>query len=98
MFGISLCNCYLLILIVLLFTEPYPEHIKKEMASKPIPNPRSDQFTGEGDMLKETRELLDEFYAPYNRKLRDVLGDDRFLWSSDEWEEIQFIIRLFIEK
>jgi hypothetical protein len=28
------------------------------------------------------RELLDEFFAPFNRQLARELGDDRFLWRT----------------
>ena len=32
-------------------------------------------------MMNETRQLLDNFFRPYNRLLADVLHDDRFLWN-----------------
>ncbi|KAH9496541.1 Carbohydrate sulfotransferase 15 [Bulinus truncatus] len=31
-------------------------------------------------MLPDSRRLLSEFYEPYNRKLAQLLGDDRFTW------------------
>ena len=31
-------------------------------------------------MLTETRQILEDFYKPYNEKLAMVLDDDRFLW------------------
>ena len=31
-------------------------------------------------MLPETQDLLKTFYQPYNKKLANLLGDDRFLW------------------
>lgn len=33
-------------------------------------------------MLPRARELLDEFFAPFNRQLARELGDDRFLWRT----------------
>lgn len=33
-------------------------------------------------MREDTRKLLDEFFAPYNQMLANLLGDDKFLWSS----------------
>ncbi len=35
-------------------------------------------------MRKDTRELLDKFFAPYNRMLADLVGDDKFLWKSPD--------------
>ena len=32
-------------------------------------------------MMNETREILDDFFRPYNRLLADLLHDDRFLWN-----------------
>jgi hypothetical protein len=33
-------------------------------------------------MLPETRALLEEFYAPFNQKLAQLMGDDeRYLWK-----------------
>ena len=34
-----------------------------------------------GYVLPETRAVLDRFFEPYNRRLADFLGDDRFLWK-----------------
>lgn len=31
-------------------------------------------------MLPETRQLLEDFYAPYNKRLAALLQDDRYLW------------------
>ena len=31
-------------------------------------------------MLPETKKLLDEFYAPYNQQLAELMNDDRFLF------------------
>ena len=42
-------------------------------------------------MLPEARRLLEQFYAPYNQQLADILGDDAFLWGAarvDEEEEL----------
>ncbi len=32
-------------------------------------------------MREDTRILMDEFFAPYNRMLAHLIGDDKFLWS-----------------
>ena len=35
-------------------------------------------------MLPEARALVDQFYAPYNSRLAELLGDERFLWRRDD--------------
>eukprot|EP00899_Mesostigma_viride_P013848 jgi/Mesvir1/22464/Mv18494-RA.1 len=64
--------------------EPSPDVWGKMLASPPT-NQRGQRTQGCGagaqDMLPETREMLREFYAPYNRQLAAMLADDRFLWE-----------------
>ena len=33
-----------------------------------------------GEMLNETRELLQNFYEPYNSELAEFLGDEKYLF------------------
>ena len=33
-----------------------------------------------GELLQKTREILDEFYKPYNKDLAMLLKDDKYLW------------------
>lgn len=35
------------------------------------------------DMLPETRRLLGSFYAPFNKRLAELLQDDRYNWPVD---------------
>ena len=42
----------------------------------PIRNAR--HYSGQ---LPETRRILDEFYAPFNKRLAKILGDEKWLWS-----------------
>ena len=35
-------------------------------------------------MWPETRRMLDDFYRPYNVKLAELLGDDRFNFKTSE--------------
>nr|XP_054770949.1 carbohydrate sulfotransferase 15-like [Lytechinus pictus] len=44
-------------------------------------NTRSPDKLSLGPMLPETQQLLDEFYAPFNRELARMLGDERYLWD-----------------
>ena len=32
-------------------------------------------------MLEETKLILDEFFKPYNEKLAELLGDNKYLWN-----------------
>ena len=65
-----------------LFSEPLRVPIETEAGiaeSKPI-NAASmrDEV---GAMLDSTREKLNNFFRPYNEKLSDLLGDEKFLWN-----------------
>ena len=46
-------------------------------------NSRKTAFVGEGDMLSETRQILNNFYEPFNKNLSLLVKDHRFLWKSD---------------
>lgn len=37
--------------------------------------------TKENEMMPETRQLLEEFYAPFNKMLADLTNDTQFLWT-----------------
>ncbi|GFH27487.1 sulfotransfer_1 domain-containing protein [Haematococcus lacustris] len=45
----------------------------------PPRNKNSDKYE---KMWPQSRALLQEFYAPFNRKLADLLQDDRYLWQT----------------
>ncbi|XP_008319498.1 carbohydrate sulfotransferase 15-like [Cynoglossus semilaevis] len=51
--------------------------------SKPAWNTRKAEDKPLGDMLPETKELLREFYWPFNVKLASVLDDEGFHWNAD---------------
>ena len=34
-------------------------------------------------MREETRELLEQFYSPYNAMLTELTGDGRFKWEDN---------------
>ena len=42
---------------------------------------RENVGTVKAEMLPETREVLSEFFHPFNEKLVELTGDDRFLWK-----------------
>ena len=37
-----------------------------------------------GAMLPDTTEILNVFYKPFVLRLKQLLGDDRFLWKSTD--------------
>ncbi|KAK7476399.1 hypothetical protein BaRGS_00032324 [Batillaria attramentaria] len=57
-----------------------PETSLQEVASRPPAN-RGNHYDV-GPMLPVTRQVLEEFYTPFNRRLADLLSDKRFLWPS----------------
>ncbi len=54
-----------------------PEKYQEDLAQEKIQN----KGYRPGGMLPETRILLQEFYAPFNKKLAALLSDNRFLWK-----------------
>ena len=52
-------------------------HIRKHDAV----NTRKDSTNHIGPMLPETRQLLLDFYAPFNQELAELLNDDKYLWN-----------------
>ncbi|XP_071479278.1 carbohydrate sulfotransferase 15-like [Diadema antillarum] len=49
-------------------------------------NMRSPEKQLLGPMLPETKRLLDEFYAPYNRELVRLVGNPAFMWADEPTE------------
>ncbi|XP_022299236.2 uncharacterized protein LOC111108042 [Crassostrea virginica] len=45
-------------------------------------NFRSNQSLSLGNMLRETREMLRDFYRPFNANLSKLLNSDKYLWSN----------------
>nr|KAG5713652.1 hypothetical protein BaRGS_024700 [Batillaria attramentaria] len=46
---------------------------------------RSEKEKKVGDMLPETRSLLEDFYWEYSMKLSKILGDVRFMWQDQQY-------------
>ena len=65
------------------FVESLPRNIRDDLMLVKPGNARKSHFVGEGDMLSETRQILDNFYEPFNKNLSLLLRDNRFLWGSD---------------
>ncbi|XP_064601112.1 carbohydrate sulfotransferase 15-like [Liolophura sinensis] len=53
----------------------------QSIEEKPNANTRSKKNTNLGEMLPETRALLEKFYSPWNKRLTKLLNDSRFSWS-----------------
>ncbi|OWF50979.1 carbohydrate sulfotransferase 15-like [Mizuhopecten yessoensis] len=59
----------------------------KHVIHVPIANKRKHKDKRVGQMLDKTKQILQEFYEPYNQELATLLGDDRFLWSPETESE-----------
>ncbi|XP_026872606.2 carbohydrate sulfotransferase 15 isoform X2 [Electrophorus electricus] len=62
---------------------PLSEQKEAEITKRPASNTRKLADKNLGPMLPLTREILTNFYAPFNRKLATVLHDDSFLWNKN---------------
>ncbi|XP_018616360.2 carbohydrate sulfotransferase 15-like isoform X1 [Scleropages formosus] len=58
------------------------EQKEAEITKSPASNMRRPADRSLGPMLPITREILQEFYSPFNEKLAKVLRNDSFLWRS----------------
>ncbi|KAL7869776.1 hypothetical protein AOLI_G00137640 [Acnodon oligacanthus] len=58
------------------------EQKEAEITKRPASNTRRLADKNLGPMLPLTREILSDFYGPFNRKLATVLQDDSFLWDT----------------
>ncbi|XP_036427748.1 carbohydrate sulfotransferase 15-like [Colossoma macropomum] len=58
------------------------EQKEAEITKRPASNTRRLADKNLGPMLPLTREILSDFYGPFNRKLANVLQDDSFLWDT----------------
>ena len=77
-------NLWKVILTIFFFSESLSKKIRDDLSNERVRNPRNRAFSGQGAMLDETRTLLNEFYAPFNKRLSAVLEDTRFDWNNDE--------------
>lgn len=51
------------------------------ITKSPASNTRRPEDRNLGPMLPLTKEILRDFYRPFNTKLAHVLSDDAFLWK-----------------
>ncbi|XP_028826523.1 carbohydrate sulfotransferase 15 isoform X1 [Denticeps clupeoides] len=61
---------------------PLTEQKEAEITKSPASNTRRLADKNLGPMLPLTREILRDFYLPFNKKLAKVLRDGAFLWES----------------
>ncbi|CAL8304324.1 unnamed protein product [Lota lota] len=61
---------------------PLTEQQEAEITQSPASNTRKEANRNLGPMLAVTRELLQDFYKPFNQKLAQVLQNNSFLWDS----------------
>nr|XP_057914454.1 carbohydrate sulfotransferase 15-like [Doryrhamphus excisus] len=63
---------------------PVSPKVAAELTKNPPSNARRLGDRNLGPMLPSTRNLLREFYQPFNRKLAAVLNNTAFLWRDDD--------------
>ncbi|MBN3299026.1 CHSTF sulfotransferase, partial [Amia calva] len=61
---------------------PLTEQKEAEITKSPASNTRRPADKNLGPMLPITREILKDFYSPFNEKLAKVLKNDSFLWEN----------------
>lgn len=64
------------------FTGPLTKEIESEITRSPASNTRRPADKNLGPMLPITKEILRDFYMPFNEKLAKVLRNDSFLWEN----------------
>ncbi|KAJ8391809.1 hypothetical protein AAFF_G00085810 [Aldrovandia affinis] len=60
---------------------PLTEQKEAEITKSPASNTRRPADKNLGPMLPVTKEILQEFYSPFNEKLAKVLDNDSFMWG-----------------
>lgn len=63
--------------------EPPTKEIESEITESPASNTRRPADKNLGPMLPITKEILGDFYRPFNIKLAKVLRNDSFIWDND---------------
>ncbi|KAG9341850.1 hypothetical protein JZ751_018574 [Albula glossodonta] len=61
---------------------PLTEQKEAEITKSPASNTRRPADKNLGPMLPFTREILRDFYSPFNEKLAKVLNNDSFMWEN----------------
>lgn len=69
--------------VSLCFAGPLTKEIESEITRSPASNTRRPADKNLGPMLPITKEILRDFYTPFNEKLAKVLRNDSFLWEND---------------
>uniref|UniRef100_A0A8C4E2D0 Sulfotransferase n=1 Tax=Dicentrarchus labrax TaxID=13489 RepID=A0A8C4E2D0_DICLA len=62
---------------------PLTKEIESEITRSPASNTRRPADKNLGPMLPITKEILRDFYMPFNEKLAKVLRNDSFLWENN---------------
>ncbi|XP_028424113.1 carbohydrate sulfotransferase 15 isoform X2 [Perca flavescens] len=63
---------------------PPTKEIESELTRSPASNIRRTADKNLGPMLPITKEILRDFYMPFNEKLAEVLQNDSFLWENSK--------------
>eukprot|EP00079_Xenopus_tropicalis_P037343 XP_017951114.1 PREDICTED: carbohydrate sulfotransferase 15 [Xenopus tropicalis] len=62
--------------------EPLREEQEATITQSPASNSRRPEDCSLGPMYPQTKQLLRNFYRPYNQRLSQLLRDDAFLWEA----------------
>ncbi|CAB1416697.1 unnamed protein product [Pleuronectes platessa] len=62
---------------------PLTKEIESEITRNPASNTRKPADKNLGPMLPITKEILRDFYTPFNEELAKVLRNDSFLWNNN---------------
>ena len=64
-------------------SDPFSAAVSEAIMEKDKKKVRKSWYEGTGEMLAETKTLLDQFYAPFNKALSDLLKDETFMWDTN---------------
>lgn len=65
------------------FTGPLSKEIESQITKSPASNTRRPADKNLGPMLPITKEILQDFYKPFNEKLAKVLQKESFRWENN---------------
>lgn len=77
---------------------PLSEEKENKICDKKVANARRKNSLKKGPMLPATRDILQQFFHPFNQRLADVLQDRAFLWTFNTTESLSPAVSAVSEK